>query len=123
MQNKGKISHFEKYKHFEHLSLVEAELTDAASIDAAVNGCDYVVHVASPLPPNIPKDENEIIKPAVEGAKNILTAALKHNVKRVVFTSSLATLQSENEDKVLDEGVWAKASDTSHYPKSKILAE
>ena len=49
------------------LELVEANLLDENSWYNAVNGCAFVLHTASPFPSTIPDDENEIIKPAVEG--------------------------------------------------------
>jgi len=80
------------------------------------------LHIASPIPPYVPKDEDEIIKPAVAGTINVLNAALEKGVKRVVVTSScLAILTGVN--KVHTEEDWADATKTVAYPKSKILAE
>ena len=61
---------------------------------SAVKDCTYVLHVASPFPASNPTDEMEVIKPAVEGTKNVLEAcaATKGAVKRVVFTSSLVAI-------------------------------
>ena len=52
---------------FERIELVEADLLNEASINAAVKGCTYVIHVASPLTHDKVTDENEIIGPAVNG--------------------------------------------------------
>ena len=73
---------------FEKLEVVAADLLDAESLDRAIEGQDVVVHVASPIPVNPPADENELIRPAVEGTLAVLRAAQKHKVKRVVITSS-----------------------------------
>jgi nucleoside-diphosphate-sugar epimerase len=62
------------------------------SLDKAIEGQDYVVHTASPFPLIVPKDENVLIKPAVEGTLAVLRAAHKHKVKRVVITSSTASV-------------------------------
>ena len=60
---------------------------------SAVRGCDYVLHTASPFPPDQPSNEDIVIKPAVEGALNVLRACAKENsVKRVVLTSSVAAI-------------------------------
>lgn len=72
-----------------NLELVEADLLNPASWDPAMKNIDFVMHVASPLPPrNSVKHENELIKPAVEGTESVFNAALKNGVKKIVITSS-----------------------------------
>ena len=63
-------------------------------IKRAVKDCTYVIHVASPFPAENPRDEMEVIGPAVEGTKNVLEACAKTKggVKRVVLTSSCASI-------------------------------
>ena len=58
----------------------------------AVAGCSHVVHVASPLPTGVPKDANELIVPARDGALHALRAAKAAGVKRFVMTSSVAAI-------------------------------
>jgi len=106
-----------------NLELVEAELTDSKSWISALSGCEYVLHVASPIPPYVPKDENEIIKPAVEGTLNVLNAALVNKCKKVVVTSSGLSIAAGNNGKLCTEDDWADLTKISHYPKSKVLAE
>ena len=60
---------------FAGLELASVDLMDPESIDKAVAGCNYVVHTASPIPFKQPDDENELIKPAVEGTLSVLRAA------------------------------------------------
>jgi dihydroflavonol-4-reductase len=79
-------------ENFNKLELVEADLLKPETLDAAIAGCDYVVHTASPFPIEKPKDENILIKPAVEGTMAAVRAAHKHKVKRVVITSSVAAI-------------------------------
>lgn len=57
-------------------------------------GIDYVMHIASPFPAEIPKKEEDITKPAVNGATFVFNAALKHNVKKIIITSSVAAIFS-----------------------------
>jgi nucleoside-diphosphate-sugar epimerase len=76
----------------DRLSFVEADLTADKGWPQAVDGCEYVLHVASPFPPGIPKDENDLIIPAREGALRVLKASLDAGVKRVVLTSSFAAI-------------------------------
>lgn len=61
---------------------------------SAVKDCTYVIHVASPFPAATPRDEMEVIGPAVDGTKNVLEACAKTKggVKRVVLTSSCAAV-------------------------------
>lgn len=58
--------------------MVEANLLNQKSILNAVESCDYVIHVASPTSINSPKDENILIKPAVQGTQSILDACRFH---------------------------------------------
>ena len=74
------------------LSFVAADLTADAGWAQAVEGCDYVLHVASPFPVGVPKHEDELIIPAREGALRVLRAARAAGVKRVVLTSSFAAI-------------------------------
>jgi len=71
-------------------------------------GIENVIHVASPIPPGIPKDENELIKPAVEGTRHIINACLKNKIKRLVFTSSCLTVMVRTDGKVADENDWSQ---------------
>jgi nucleoside-diphosphate-sugar epimerase len=108
----------------ENLTLVEADLQDENSWVNAVDGCTYVLHVASPIPPYVPKDENEVIKPAVDGTVNVMNAAMAKGVKRIIVTSSCLTLLFGNEGQLLTEEHWADPNKCpAAYPKSKILAE
>ena len=67
------------------------DLTDEQSIMKAVEGCDYIVHTAAPAILHLLKEEEEMLKPAIDGTKSIMKAALQHKCKRVVYTSSMAS--------------------------------
>lgn len=108
------------------LELVEADLTSDRGWREAVAGCTFVQHVASPFPPEVPKDENELIGPAVGGATRVLeAAAASGTVKRVVMTSSVAAVAFGHEpsDAVRTEADWSNPDRCDPYPKSKTLAE
>lgn len=108
------------------LSFYATNLTEDAGWDAAVDGCDYVLHVASPLGVAEPKDPNELIIPARDGAKRAVGAAIKAGVKRVVMTSSVAaTAKGGPGDNVSDETDWTDLKDPSlsAYGQSKTIAE
>jgi nucleoside-diphosphate-sugar epimerase len=93
----------------------------------AVNGCEYVLHVASPFPEGVPKDENELIVPAREGALRVLRAAREAGVKRVVLTSSFAAIGYGHpvQSAPFTETDWSNlgGDDVMPYQKSKTLAE
>ena len=73
----------------------------------AVAGCEYVLHVASPFPLDVPKNEDELIVPAREGALRVLRAARDAGVKRVVLTSSFAAIgYGHRGDAPFDETSW-----------------
>ena len=81
----------------DRLELVEADLEKPETWKSAVKGCTRVIHVASPLPVEMPSDEQELIRPAVAGVVNVLNAAVDEpSVKRVVLTSSGLTLYGLN---------------------------
>jgi dihydroflavonol-4-reductase len=112
--------------NLEGLRFFAADLMSDAGWDEATQGCDYVLHVASPLGVAEPKDPNVLITPAREGAKRAIAAAIKAGVKRVVMTSSVAACHKTSDgDYVSDETVWTdpKAPKTSAYTQSKTLAE
>jgi nucleoside-diphosphate-sugar epimerase len=109
------------------LSFFAADLEKDGGWAEAVAGCDYVLHVASPLPPSVPKHEDELIVPAREGALRVLRAARDAGVRRVVVTSSFAAIGygHKEQDAPFDETFWTDPSvaDVQAYPKSKTLAE
>src|SRR5690348_14450781 len=109
------------------LTFYAANLSSDAGWDDAVAGCQYVLHVASPLGVVEPKDPDVLIRPAREGAKRVITAAIKAGVTRVVMTSSVAATSRppDSGDSVSDETVWTdvKQPRVSAYAQSKTLAE
>jgi nucleoside-diphosphate-sugar epimerase len=111
----------------DRLSFVAADLEDDAGWSEAVAGCEYVLHVASPFPAGIPRDEDELIVPAREGALRVLRASRDAGVKRVVLTSSFAAIGygKEPQQAPFDETSWTdpRGSDVRPYVKSKTLAE
>ena len=111
----------------DRLTFAAADLTSDAGWAEAAAGCDYVLHVASPFPPAAPKDENELIIPAREGALRVLRASREAGVKRVVLTSSFAAIGygEKPAGHLFNEEDWTDPNDRTvpAYPKSKTLAE
>ena len=109
------------------LSFAETELTKDDNWEAAVQGCSYVLSVASPVFFEKPKHEEEAIRPAVEGILRILKFAKKAGVQRVVMTSNFGAVGFSQTDKSREttEADWTDTNTKglSVYEKSKTLAE
>lgn len=115
------------------LKLFKADLLDAGSFDAAMQGCDIVMHTASPFVLEGFSDAYEaLVRPAVEGTRHVLEAVNRTaSVQRVVLTSSVAAVFGDNEDiratrnGVFTEEHWNTSSSVSHNPYqfSKVAAE
>ncbi len=110
------------------LSVVAADLTDDAGWADAADGCAYVLHVASPFPPSQPRDPDELIVPARDGALRVLRAALDAGAERIVLTSSVAAVRNggppaNGSDYTEDD--WTDGDNTSltPYTRSKTIAE
>jgi nucleoside-diphosphate-sugar epimerase len=108
------------------LDFFAADLLSDDGWAEAVTGTDFVLHVASPFPSTQPKDENDLIIPAREGALRVLRAARDAQVRRVVLTSSFAAVgySAPPVGRPFDETDWTDPSDNvTAYVKSKTLAE
>jgi dihydroflavonol-4-reductase len=108
-----------------NLEFCELDLSSDKGWDKSMEGCDYVLHVASPFVIAEPKDENEMIKPAVEGTLRALKAAKQAGVKKVVLTSSCVAMAGDKKKIHLTQESWTnpKTDKVSVYMKSKTLAE
>ena len=111
----------------DRLSFTVADLEEDAGWAESVVGCDYVLHVASPFPSNIPNHEDELIVPAREGALRVLRAARDAGVKRVVLTSSFAAIGYGHppQSAPFNETNWTdpNGKGVTAYAKSKTVAE
>lgn len=110
------------------LTFVAADLNSDAGWAEAVAGCTYVQHVASPLPSSNPKDDDELVRPARDGALRVLKAAQAAGVKRVVMTASTACIAygRGSRETPFTEADWTdetNRADTSAYERSKTIAE
>lgn len=111
------------------IELVSADLTKDEGWAEAMEGVTYLQHLASPIPNNLPKDPNELIIPAKEGALRALKAAKAAGVKRAVMTSSFAAIGygwGDSRPDVLDESQWSNPDnikDNTAYTRSKAIAE
>ena len=112
------------------LTVLEADLNEDRGWAEATEGCEYVLHVASPFPPVQPKDPDELIAPARDGTLRVLRASVAADVKRIVVTSSVAAVRNagaadSRQDRELTEADWTDP-DNPHltpYTRSKTIAE
>ena len=112
--------------HVSELDFVATDLTADDGWPQAVADCEYVLHVASPFPPQQPKNEADLIVPAREGTLRVLRATADAGVRRVVVTSSFAAIGYSPKPSGVpyDESDWTDPSQlNSPYIKSKTLAE
>lgn len=109
-----------------------ADLRDPTAFAPAMAGCELVIHTASPFIAHVADPQRDLVDPAVEGTRNVLSAANDTaTVKRVVLTSSCAAIYGDNADiasmpdRKLTETVWNTSSSLDHqaYSLSKTLAE
>jgi nucleoside-diphosphate-sugar epimerase len=111
----------------DRLSFHAAELTSDVGWDVATSGCDFVLHVASPVTLSQPKNPDELIAPARDGTRRVVEAGIKAGVQRIVLTSSVAAASRNATlvESVSDETVWTDLNDpnVSAYARSKTLAE
>lgn len=110
------------------LELAAADLGADAGWRAALEGCAYVLHVASPFPAAQPKSDDELVVPAREGAVRVVRAAAAAGVKRVVMTSSTAAVGTGVDPVPGDVYSEIHFNDPKHrdntpYSRSKIIAE
>ncbi len=115
------------------LTLFKSDLLEDGSFDKPMQDCELVIHTASPyFITGIKNPEAELIKPALEGTRNVLSSANKTpSVKRVVLTSSVVAIFGDAADittapgGIFTEKEWNTTSSADHqpYPYSKTVAE
>jgi dihydroflavonol-4-reductase len=108
----------------DRLSFVEADLLSDPGWQEASKDCVYAMHVASPFAMAEPRDEDELITPAVEGTKRVIAAAQRAGVKRLVLTSSTVAMVSGKATGKYGTDAWSDVdAKIGAYAKSKTLAE
>lgn len=105
------------------VEIVTGDLNDRASLGRALAGCNALFHVAADYRLWVPRPK-EIYKTNVDGTLNIMLAAAKAGVERIVYTSSVATLGLTSDGSPADEKTPVTLADIiGHYKRSKFLAE
>ena len=107
-----------------NLEFCKLNLLNDEGWEEAASDCDYLFHIASPCFVEEPKNENDLIAPALEGTLRALKAAHKSKVKKVVLTSSMGTIAYGHNKKYCNTNDWTDTSkDVGAYIKSKTFAE
>ena len=109
------------------LVFFQADLSADAGWADAMGGCRCVAHLASPLPAGVPKDADELVVPARDGALRALRAARAAGVQRFVMTSSVAAISYGRGRGVhhFTEADWTQLDrpGITPYVRSKTVAE
>jgi dihydroflavonol-4-reductase len=117
----------DRHTETSNLDFIQTDLTSDDGWDAAFAGCAFVVHVASPVPILEPKNHDDLIIPARDGAIRALGAASRAGVKRVVMTSSVAAISYGHDsdgDSIFTEDDWSVLKpEIGAYANSKTMAE
>ena len=113
---------------FEKIEFREADLLDKDGLSKAIKGVQYIIHIANPVISTQKQSEEEMVKPATEGMWSILEAAVENRVKKIVVTSSIATIignvwKSERCEYSYSEQDYAPYESSDTYSKSKISQE
>ncbi len=105
------------------VELTVGDITQADSMVRAMAGCRGVFHVAADYRLWVPRPD-PLYRTNVEGTRNVLRAAIRAGVERMVYTSSVATLGLHDDDSPADESTPVHLRDmVGHYKRSKFLAE
>ena len=102
---------------------VTGDLREPESLKKSMSGCEFVFHVAADYRLWV-RDPDEMYRANVEGTRAIISAAQETRVRRVIYTSSVATMGFTKEGHVADENSPVSLSDmVGHYKRSKFMAE
>ena len=99
---------------FENIDFTILDLLKDEGWDDALRGCEYVLHVASPVIPG-DVDEDSLVRPAVEGMIRCLSAAIKNGAKKFIQTSSYAAIYGNDQSEHSDDD-WTDLSDKNLHP-------
>ena len=105
------------------VEVVRGDLTEPLSVKKAMTGCEFLFHVAADYRLWVP-DPEAMYRNNVQGTRNIMFEALRNGVRRVVYTSSVATLKlSSNGDSCNEASNGCINDMIGHYKRSKFMAE
>ena len=107
-----------------NLEFCKLDLLNDYGWDKATTDCQYVMHIASPFVIEEPKNEKNLIEPALEGTLRALNAAKRNNIKKFILTSSMASVAYGHKAKICNKKNWTDISkNVGAYVRSKTIAE
>jgi dihydroflavonol-4-reductase len=102
---------------------LEGDISDTEILNKAMSQCDTVIHSAAIISFS-PRLREKMYKVNVEGTANVVNAALKNNIKKFCFVSSIAALGRKKGETIINEtALWEESEMNTHYARSKYLAE
>ncbi len=102
---------------------IRGDIRDYTSIVSALKGCSQIYHLAADYRLWVP-DPDVMYDINVQGTKNIMTAAMKSGIERVIYTSTVGVFRASLDGKPSNEESLSQLSDmTGHYKRSKFIAE
>lgn len=105
------------------LATFTGDLLDPESLRPGIRGCDYIFHVAADYRLWV-RDPKQMYATNVDGTRELLRIAREESVKRVIYTSSVATMGFKSDGTIIDENTPVSLADmVGHYKRSKFLAE
>ena len=115
---------FENIPAEDNLEFCNLDLLKDNGWDEAASDCDYLIHIASPFIIQEPNDENTLIEPALMGTLRALNSAKNSKIKKVVLTSSMASIAYGHNKEICTNSDWTDITKYSGaYIKSKTIAE
>ena len=103
--------------------VVVGDLRDVAALRTAIEGCEILVHVAADYRLWV-RDPAAMLQANVQGTRELMKLAREEGVRRVVYTSSVATMGFRSDGTIIDERTPVSIADMiGHYKRSKYLAE
>ena len=118
------INSLKKDNSINNLEFCYLDLLSDDGWDEASSDCDYLIHIASPFTLQEPKNEKELIEPALEGTLRALKSAKNNGIKKVVLTSSMASIAYGHSKEIVNNKDWTEINkNVGSYIKSKTLAE
>jgi len=107
-----------------NLEFCKLDLLNDEGWDEAASDCEYIMHIASPFVIEEPKNEKDLIQPALQGTLRALNAANRNDIKKFILTSSMASVAYGHKSKICNKDNWTDTSkNVGAYVRSKTISE